>query len=197
MPMQTGYQDLFVTRIWTFKLPEMIEHHELWKEKIDEMMAAQPEPCGRSNRLGWNSETRLFEKYEDFKPLHSAVASCFNHVFNELGVADDLQYRMEAWVNLTYPHGYNVKHVHSGCLLSACYYVDVPPNSGELAFHDPRSGSIFSPLKTDSKQGALPQKTQPYSGLLVIFPSWLEHSVEPNLSDKPRISIPVNAVPVK
>ena len=197
MSIKAGYQDLFVTRIWTFDLPDLSQHHDLWRTKISEMMKAQPEPSGRSNRLGWNSETTLFKDYSEFEPLDSAVTTCFNRAFTDLGVQDNLKYGMEAWVNLTYPNGYNVKHVHQGCLLSACYYLDVPDNSGKLALHDPRPGSVFSPLRTDGIQGPMPRTIQPYSGLLVVFPSWLEHSVEPNLSDKPRISIPVNAVPVK
>ena len=34
----------------------------------------------------------------------------------------------------------------------------------------------------------------PDAGLLVLFPSWMEHFVEPHDNDEPRISISFNAV---
>lgn len=36
------------------------------------------------------------------------------------------------------------------------------------------------------------QRITPHVGLLVVFPSWLEHRVEPHENREPRISIAMN-----
>ena len=58
-----------------------------------------------------------------------------------------------------------------GLQLSGAYYVNAPPGSGDIVFHDPR--------------GALPpfEHTLRYPaqvGHMVVFPSWLVHEVLPN-----------------
>jgi len=46
---------------------------------------------------------------------------------------------------------------------------------------------------TKSKPWTAEQTTyKPKAGMMVIFPSWLWHGVEPNMNDKPRISIAFN-----
>ena len=37
---------------------------------------------------------------------------------------------------------------------------------------------------------------RPSDGLLVLFPCWMEHYVEPHEGDEPRITIAFNANPV-
>ena len=71
------------------------------------------------------------------------------------------------------------------------------PKSGDLIFHHPSDfsmtytwdDSVISNFK-EHNSGAwiLP----PVENQLVMFPSWLQHSVEDNLSDEERISIAFN-----
>lgn len=197
MKITTNFQEPFATRIWRFELDDMLQYHDQWRCEIQKMIEETPEPCMRSNRLGWNSATTLFKEHKCFKPLHDIAANCFNHIFKEMGADDSLRYSLQGWVNLTHPGGYNVKHVHSQCLMSACYYLDVPENSGNITFHDPRPGAVFSPLTAISKTLKTAIAIPPKSGLLVVFPEWLEHGVEANLSNENRISIPINAVLAK
>jgi uncharacterized protein (TIGR02466 family) len=63
-------------------------------------------------------------------------------------------------------------------------------------FYDPREARTFyKPLVsnyTAYTADAIAHTADP--GLLLIFPSWLKHGVEPNLSDQERISVSFNYV---
>jgi len=61
-------------------------------------------------------------------------------------------------------------------------------------FQDPRhvASMWFCPV-TEHTPWTIRQITyHPVSGGMLIFPSWLYHGVEPNLSDAPRISLSFN-----
>jgi hypothetical protein len=57
---------------------------------------------------------------------------------------------------------------------------------------DPRPGAsaVYWPTKAVTERGAI--NIQPRPGLLVLFPSWLEHYTDPNQSDDERVCISFN-----
>jgi hypothetical protein len=74
-------------------------------------------------------------------------------------------------------------HHHKNSAVSGVLYITTPPGSGDIVFYDPR--------------GFLPPfgktvRLQPSPGTLILFPSWLVHSVQPTLSSIPRISLSFN-----
>jgi len=98
----------------------------------------------------------------------------------------------------------NNTHCHPGCLWSGVYYVDdgIETNSdaagGHLIFEDPRfpMNSMYQPDLVMRDPEGVPQRNQhsvtPKSGMLIMFPSWLRHSVRPYKGDKDRISVAFN-----
>ncbi len=194
MKISVNSMDMFVTRVWTFDLSELEHEFSGWKQSIHEQRASSPAPQGRSNRLGWNSEKNIFNN-PNFTPLKQASEKCFLHCFREMGVeVDEKAFDISAWVNMTYPGGYNVQHGHPRAYLSGCFYLETPENSGRISFADPRPGAVYAPLEMAGPMSSRALKAQPRSGQLIIFPSWLEHSVELNESRENRVSIAMNVV---
>ncbi|MGO9467596.1 MAG: putative 2OG-Fe(II) oxygenase [Isosphaeraceae bacterium] len=80
------------------------------------------------------------------------------------------------------PHGHLPNH------WSAVYYPQVPAltgSEGSLFFFDPRE--VFAPGK--------PVAVPPHTGLFVLFPSWLRHTVVPvQQAEGERISVSLNAI---
>ena len=100
------------------------------------------------------------------------------------------------WANINYPGGYNKPHIHPNSLFSGVYYVKTPPNCGRLICNYPRPG--IQTCMPNRKKGE-PHKhlwreinLQPIENRAIIFNSWLWHTVEPNQSHEPRISISFN-----
>ncbi len=187
------HQDMFPTRVWTVDLGALESSRSCWIEIITEMRQKNPTPAGRSNRLGWNSEPTLFED-DRFAPLADAARGVFDLIFDEMG-PPKFPHELEAWANVHDAGGYNAYHNHAGALLSACYYLSVPPESGALVLRDPRPGAMLSPWQGSLRPNCGSEiAITPVTGQLVVFPNWLEHGTEAHGDNESRISIPINAI---
>jgi uncharacterized protein (TIGR02466 family) len=101
-----------------------------------------------------------------------------------------------AWINVFEPGAQEGQHTHDGSLLSASYYVEAPDNCGCIVFPDPIGARRTYREFTHTAGQEILTRThigvEPKPGRLVMFESWVPHSVQCNKSDKPRISIAVN-----
>ncbi len=185
--------DLFPTRIWQAHPTGLSAHLEPWVSAVLAMRAANPKPAGRTNRQGWNSEDMAVLDQAEFAPLQQAIRAACAKALSEMGVSD-IPFHLQSWINLHDRGGFNFLHVHEGSLLSGSFYLKVPPGSGKFAFRDPRPGVIHGYVKGAVPNGYSDIKLTPDAGLLVLFPCWMEHFVEPHNSDEPRITIAFNAI---
>ena len=124
-------------------------------------------------------------KIHEFAKIH------FNEYLNDilgLSLSDYKGYKLSSWVN-RYENSEMEYHTHNGAQLSAVYYPVVEGVGGESAFYDPR---FFAARGYDLSFRTLyePVEVKPESGLFVIFPSYLYHSVK--VSRGFKISIPVD-----
>lgn len=184
--------DIFKTRFWIFDLSALQPHFPLWRARIAQMRRDSPRPSGRSNRLGWNSETILFRD-RDFAPLETACREACGFVFNQMNVKWPIRIRLNAWANVHDRGAYNRDHAHGQALLSGCFYLTAPAGSGALVFNDPRIGATLSPFIDEEINSGHTVMFKPVEGRLVLFPSWLSHHVEAHDSDEPRTAICLNA----
>lgn len=158
----------------------------------------------RSNIGGWQS-TPDIDRWIG-RPSHDLVKrliAMLNHATRELYAhagADEggnVRWQIGGWANVNRAGHYNQLHAHPDSTWSAVYYVDAgdaPPEdnpyAGCLTLHNPNlamSNTFFIHVLPDRKF------IQPETGLMVLFPSFLQHCVEPYCGDKPRISLAFNA----
>jgi uncharacterized protein (TIGR02466 family) len=104
------------------------------------------------------------------------------------------------WANVNPKYSYHTFHTHENSYYSGCYYVKVPKNSGDIVFKDPRNSlRLFelSPGENQKFSDAVVRQIpmNPLPGSIVLFPSWLEHEVQQNLTDDDRVSIAFNIIP--
>ena len=90
----------------------------------------------------------------------------------------------------------NLRHQHGNSTISGAYYVRAPINSGDIVFYDPRPAPIYSHPNTIGSNflNAQINSISPKEGALVLFPSYLDHSVNENLSNDERIVISFNII---
>ena len=184
--------DLFPTRIWQAHPAGMAAHLEQWVNVLLAMRAASPKPAGRTVRQGWNSEDMAVLEQPVFAPLQQVIRAACTSALVEMGVRD-MAFHLQSWVNMHDRGGFNFLHVHEGSLLSGSFYLKVPPGSGRFVFRDPRPGVVHGYVKGAVANGYSDVHLTPDAGLLVLFPCWMEHFVEPHNSDEPRICIAFNA----
>lgn len=191
--VQGKHQDLWATRIWHFDLSALKSHFSQWSSLLTELRAGTPSPAGRSNRYGWNSDKTIFQ-VDEFADLHRVCKQVFLHAFKEMGLDPIPKFQLEAWANIHDPGGFNVSHIHQNCWLSGCFYLEVPEGAGAIVLRDPRPGALTSPFRTRGCNSYQEIRVTPQPGLLLVFPNWLEHHVEPNDSEGNRVSIAMNAL---
>jgi uncharacterized protein (TIGR02466 family) len=87
-------------------------------------------------------------------------------------------------------------HIHPYANISGVYYVSAPPgaleasrDSGKISFYDPRPRANMNQLPRQITR----RRQAPMPGDMVLFPSWLEHSVSAFQGPGERISIAFNA----
>ena len=99
------------------------------------------------------------------------------------------------WVNINYRNQYNVLHSHDpfqNNALSGVFYVQANENSGNIKLFDPRFTLTSAPDLKYYNNSSSSFYFTPKPNFLIIFPSRLQHLVEPNHSDEERISISFN-----
>lgn len=171
-----------------------IDNKELKKYAI--MLRDQDTGVTKSNFLGWQSDT-LSIPNKQIQLLVDSITQRISILKSRLGFKDDVKiYLNNLWININQKSSFNRPHVHPGSTLSGTYYVDCDINSGKLVFKHPSMGHQYT-----IKDGAVGEFTEynaahwsvlPEIGKLIVFPSWLEHYVEPNVSEQERISIAFN-----
>jgi uncharacterized protein (TIGR02466 family) len=100
------------------------------------------------------------------------------------------------WVNVAAPGGAVRLHAHPNNFLSGVYYVQVQEGADSINFHDPRpqAGVVRPPVTELTAYNTDLVVVRIEEGDLLVFPSWLLHSVDPNQSDRIRISASFNAM---
>jgi uncharacterized protein (TIGR02466 family) len=192
-PQKVFNEDIFTTRMWVAELDFSQAYYQVMIESVYRIKKEQTIARGRSNRNGWNSDPILFEN-KDFSELRKKCITVFNHALVQMG-GEKIRYRFQAWANILDQGGFNTMHVHPGSLLSGVFYLKVPDNSAPIMFRDPRPGVLLGSFRNGEVNSYVEKKLSPKRGMLVVFPSWLDHKVEIHEPEESRISIAINTDP--
>ena len=191
--------NLFPSQVWRHHTDKIdnrkLENIILEKEQKDKGVTF-------TNVGGYHSSAINLEKEKGFKCIYDYINECMEVILFENNYKPNLGIlSSNGWVNINRKGDFNREHVHPDCHWSGVYYVKTPANCGELRFHNPiaassmvKSGHLLnltsSNIKTSFFLNSIP--LDPYEGSILIFPSWLFHSVYPNRSDDDRISVSFN-----
>ncbi len=191
---QAAYHVLFPTPLFSFQLTD---HTEMDQRLLKVIRQLQVQDAGRvaSNVLGWHSRGNLFDLVE-FQPFQALVTSAIAECAQAMGYEQVPIRPANCWANVNPQYASNKIHDHANCLFSGVYYLQTPENCGNLMFYDPREARTFYKPSVNNFTAYTADAVahQAQAGLLLIFPSWLKHGVEPNLSTTDRISLSFNYV---
>ena len=150
----------------------------------------------KSNYGGWQSDI-LTAPNQQVTQLADEILKRVSNAKQPLGFREDtILYLNNLWVNINPTNSFNRPHLHPGAIFSGVYYVDCTPDSGKLVLKHPSIAQQYSLeeniIENFTEFNASTWSVSPEIGKLVIFPSWVEHYVEPNASAEDRISIAFN-----
>ena len=151
----------------------------------------------KSNINGWHSESFDLNDLKG-KPnkFLSHITEHIKDVFKHYGwIYDSTKVKCTSmWSIINKKGSFNIEHIHSNNYLSAAYYVKAPKNCGKFKALTPNiiSKNYFPKSNKITELNALTAKISVAEGDLLIFPSYLPHSVEENKSDEDRVIISFN-----
>lgn len=135
----------------------------------------------------WHSATNL-HKNSDYESLLTEVNSTLGRISQDLSYAKDHILKVTTmWSIINPPGNGNRAHVHPGALWSGVYYVQAPEAAGQIEFIDPRVIMIMNQAKFETKKKR-PRDCwtkvtfKPVAGRMIIFPAFLYHGVDTNMS---------------
>jgi uncharacterized protein (TIGR02466 family) len=130
--------------------------------------------------------------------IDQTVAGFLRHA----GIERPLTWKLPSWYNVNRYGDHHAAHTHPRSYLSGTYYVRVPAESASddpharpasISFYDPRTAAnmVTAGSEPDARAAYV---VHPGAGMLMMWPSPLQHSVHPNLSQEQRISISFNVI---
>jgi len=138
----------------------------------------------KSNRGGWQSRTDLYDE----PALHDLGNAVYNVVKTSIPETQGI-YFQQMWAAVNKRGNWNAIHQHGNYQMSGAYYLQVPENSGEIVFRDPRPCAISNWVVNKVLTKGEFEKITPKESDLMIWPAFLDHFVEPSESDQDRIMI--------
>jgi len=190
----------FSTPVWIEQINNFESINSELKNYIYQEQERNPDGVKKSNFNGWHSKS--FDlKNENLKNFINQISKNIGTAVNDMGW--DLEAQIvkitNMWAIINKNKAFNERHHHGNSALSAAYYVKAENNAGNIVFFDPRQANVFhhpSAKKANDLNGQVKSIT-PKAGTLVLFPSYLEHKVEENLSNEERIVVSFNVSLIK
>jgi len=189
--------DLFKTPVYSKKI--VLESNKLLNYCLN--IYKNYEGTINSNRGGWQSNNLIFGDNKFKKPfniLFEIVKKEVNIFFKQLSFSGKLKIS-NIWINVNSQNNFNILHHHPNSIISGVYYLKVPLNSGKLVFLHPSYQTFMYDWNNCNTNGfnhynSSKFEIEPKKDFLILFPSWLNHYVEPNNNKDLRISISFNMI---
>ena len=190
-------EHIFSTPVFSFVLKSVDLLNGELRDLILERERTTPS-MAKSNQGGWQSPPDFFEWGG------SAVATLEHHVRTAAKIATArllgapnvrIDAHLYGWAAVNRNGHYNTTHVHPMATWSGVYYVD----AGDEATDAPGAALEFAhPIVASAMTffpGVLPSArlVRPETGMIILFPSYLQHGVRMYQGKRPRISVPFNA----
>ncbi len=183
---------MFPTLVWKIQLKAEL-HDAIDAKVLAALERTRRDLPGLGPGHGWQSEQALHER-EEFRELVSCVGNAARSILRFLRIGYDAFEITGCWATVLARGAMHKAHSHPNNFLSGVYYVRTHPGTDTINFHDPRSQtSVIRPPVTElTAQNTDQVVVRVRNGTLLMFPSYLEHSVDANTSAEERISISFN-----
>lgn len=192
--MTTGAQNIFPTPVFQHDVLGFSEQNEKLFQYAKSLQAEDPQGIIKSNRGGWHSiaDVRDVPEVADIKKV---IMDATKIVLDGMGFEGLALGLSAVWFIISPAGGANVRHNHPRSFLSGVYYVRAPEGSSPIRFHDPRPVRAYSMPNGNFKPTPYTADSIMYEAKesrLLIFPGWLEHSVEAHEAVGERIALSFN-----
>ena len=189
---------IYSTPLWQSEYPNFEEEKETIFKALEEYRNQTPtKETPRSNIAGYQSPSTLQNSVEELRPLFEYICQMAYKAIADLDFIDCDIAMTEAWLNVNDSRQcMNSEHVH-GDVFSGVFYLKAPEGSGKLSIVNPGINRMWDGCKLVSQKNQFTGESiriEPVEGNIILFPSYIPHSVETNNHDEERISISFNII---
>jgi uncharacterized protein (TIGR02466 family) len=182
--------NLFIQPIACFKLKQNLKNLYSFSISLKNSRV-------RTNVGGFQSNDLDFLNEKELQPFIKDLIKNTKKFCKIFSFKDDLEPFIDnLWVNINGYKDFNQTHYHPNSIISGAYYINVPENSGNIVFHNSAFDLMYPlnyfKINSFNQYNSSTWWVKPKNNLLILFPSWFKHHVEPNLSNEKRISISFN-----
>ena len=195
MKTDTNFTYLFGSPIWQYYITSI--DNNILKNYILNLKDKDNGRVLSNSGGGWQSHPIPLDTQE-FKSFYSLIKNQLNICFAELNGKTN-QYQVvidDCWANVNTKGSFNWPHIHDG-FLSIVYYVEADEDTGDIQFEHPSKIQLVNWNYKMFNNGHITATDaswlfKPFTNRCYVFPSWLEHKVNVNNTNKTRISISLN-----
>jgi len=149
-----------------------------------------------SNSGGWQSKD-IFSDDRFFSDLANQIQNIVTNFSESIEIDLRGNNHVQMWININGYKDSNILHDHPKTIFSGVYYVKVPQNAGNIKFYHPAHSLLERDwfnlsVNTYNFYNSHVWSLSPVENRIIVFPGWIDHLVEPNLSYEERISISFN-----
>jgi len=185
---------MFPTLVWKVELQEQLRE-AIDTKAVSALSLMRQELPPLSPGTGWQSIQTL-HMLDDFQDLVACVHRVVAGILQFLRIGYDEFEITGCWATILAPGAQHKAHQHPNNFLSGVYYLRTRPGADTINFHDPRNqtGILRPPVVELTAENTDQVVVRVKNGTLLVFPSFLSHSVEANRSEEERISISFNVM---
>ena len=187
------FESIFPIRIYKDKITGLDEALEAIRSDVEAIWskptASHPD-IGPATYTTYNdmNTCHTHPAFKDIIPqLEPMIKKCWEEYKLYKGLKTHIH---EMWVNKTLKNSGIISHNHSPYLLSGVMYINMKPGMGNLVFENPNhlvaSLQPFNWQRPDEVQWNIEQVIPVENGDIIMFPGWLRHRTEINVTDEPR-----------
>lgn len=150
----------------------------------------------------YTSLTKYILNNEELKNLKTEVTKMLeNYFMSVLGLKEDVApYITQSWLNWTKEGEHHHKHNHPNSIVSGVFYINADEKKDFISFYNEKDDTVYNkknePVLLNPKIfNVYNTKTiniQVKTGTLLLFPSWLSHSVPAKSGNNLRTSLAFN-----
>lgn len=186
---------IYSVPLWKNEFPQFEDYKQIfldavrsYKEKNDSIQ--------KTNVSGYHSPETL-QGVEELIPLFEFICNMAFKACVDLDFIDCDIAITSAWLNVNDSRQcMNTEHVH-GEVFSGVFYLKAPEESGKLVLQNPAINRVWKGCSLTLQKNQFTGESiriEPTEGDILLFPSYLPHSVETNNHDDERISISFNII---
>lgn len=181
--------DLFPTPVLTYRVPkDIMEEVQIYYKQKQNLI-----PKNDSQYSDFFDKQKEF-KLEDLPNLQDIILNCIDQYIDQSGITakkDTLGYWTQDYRETGQHHQL---HAHGVSGISGVYWIQANEAAGQFVFHnpDPIHEFVTREPNTNSKYASSKIYLQPIEGLIVLFPSYIKHEVEPSKEGAVRATLAFN-----